>query len=700
LGPNINGEIFVVLTGTTKKIIIGVLLVTIYLIAVYSRYEIAHYQGSQSGTVLPFTLESALLYNYADTISRGETVPDNDIKAQYPEGLNVRQRLSLSQEYVMGTLYRLFFKSAIGFHDFIRLYSALFFSLSICAVYLLVYSLTENAFAGVLSALFYAVCIPCVIRSTGQEIMGENCGLPLFFFHMWALTMSIKMNEYTVKKWLYALCAAGFLALSLVCWDMMQIYIYIFVLFVTILFFTSGKYYHFAFSFCVCIAGLVVAGLANPYLRWHEYLWSYPMVVGYSLIIMTPFTRSNYVITRLRKLCFILIVLAAIYISYCVTLYGDHYGHFMQLFWYKIRFWNTKPIDPLLLPYTVRSLWVPALHSVGIKDALRFFASMVPLVFVSWCFLVYEVSKKRLPVAWLFILTLTALFIPLYILFSRIEVFVAYFSCILIGGVYALGTKYFPRLKYVLLVILGLCFLYEADRTYAGLPQWGRNVNYPALVSLTNWIEARTPADSVCLATFGLSPSLLAYGKRAIVLHPKYEDAAIRKKVKEYDTMIFSTSEDDFYKICKKYDVTHYIHSRGTFTDRSINGRRYLAGVMQPSYKTNAYKFEIAPLLLTKYRKLYENDGYLVYKIVDGADVAEAGDLYADANRKIANGNLKDAIGDLVKAITINPGLLKAHARLIYAYSASGDEEMARRVATIMFSKMGIRKIETQQKKE
>jgi len=677
-----------------QTIIIIAVLAVVYGLAFCTRTAVVDYQKMLNPS-LPFTLESALLYRYAGMIARGEQIPANDRAAQYPEGLEVRTRLSIAQEYVMGSLYRRFFAHRMMLEDFIRLYSAAFFSLSVIAAYLVVMQLTGSAPAGIIAALFYAVSLPAVMRSTGQEIMGENCALPLIFFHLWGFLKATDLEQPRRTRIIAALFSAACISLSAVAWDMTQVYLFLMAAFAVLCFLFSKQYGRLALPLSFAVCGLIAVCLCNPYLRWHRVFFSYPMIVLSCVVAATFLSGSSSSSVKFRWKLFLVVLLsvsvaaASVFSQYQVT-----YSHFAQLLYYKIRFLNVKPADPSLLPYTVRTLWVPALQSVGLWDAARFFTMMIPLsaagglcLLIAWC-------RGRLTFAWKYCAFLAVLFVPLYFLFYRMEVFLAFFACVVIGGSVSFLRKRLPKASYLWIVAVALGLLFEAQKTYAGMARWGRNVDYARLGDIVAWTRQHTLPGSVILGTFTLSPSLLAYADRAIVLHPKYEDQALREKVRIFDLSMFSESEEDFYLFCWKTGATHYIHSRGTYSDRSINSRRYLADVMNPSMGTNAYKFEVAPEKLTQFKKLYDNGKYIAYQVIGEQEKKGAREAYEQGLGALRAGKYDDAVACFRCAIDTWPGFYQAYTGIIRAYASRGDTERSAQAAQDLFRRMGVKKVE------
>ncbi|HRZ86175.1 MAG TPA: hypothetical protein P5287_00020 [bacterium] len=676
-----------------KKMVIVLILAAIYGIAVYTRVSVVEYQKAVQGP-LPFTLESALLFRYADMAAKGEPIPENDLLAQFPEGLRVRERLPIAQEPIMGWIHRHLLGRYMDLHDSIRLLSALFFSTAVFAVFLACRALSKDTLSGLAAALLYAVAFPAVIRSTGQEIMAENAALPLLFFHIAFFLLSFDESCGTRARSAYAAASSLTLACALAAWDMVQVYLYILVVGYALYFVLSRDPRSAGRSFLLCMTGVVAVCLFNPYLRWHQVAVSYPLAASYALCVGT---LAALILKKEMnfswKLSVVVLSCLSVAAAWYFFRYHTNYSHFAQLLFYKIRFLNSKPADPALLPYEVRSLWVPALQSVTAWEILRYFSITIVLAGACFLYAAVDLFRGRLPASWLYVLLLTAAFALLYILFYRMVVFLSFFVCLLSGASVAYFKRRAGRAAWgVWALFVAACVVFEADKTYASVGGMGRYVDYPRLKDVVSWVKGNTPDDSVVLATFTVSPSILAYADRAIVIHPKYEDPAMRDKVRAYDLSILGESEEDFFRFCNSTGATHYIHSRGTYSDRSINGRRYLAGVMRPSIHTNAYKFEVAPERLTRFRKLYDNGKYIVCAVVMPSDISEAGEICRAAASFARDKQYADAAAAYRKALVIDPARYEAYRGLIAAYAATGDTGSAAQAAQELFRKLGVRK--------
>ena len=634
---------------------------------------------------LPFTGESALLYRYAEMTALEKKIPYLDLDAEYPEGLQVKHQLSLGYEFIAGAVYRLFFKGKMKFHTFIRYFTPFFFSTGIFAVFLIVKQFSTSVYeksgqmilnAGAfLAALFYAVSLPAVIRSTGQEISRENYCLPLIFFHIFFMTKYFKG-----KGIIAALMAGIFLFVSLTFWEGAQVYFYVLAIFMALKFVLEKGKFEWLAGYAVVTAFASLAGVTIPYLRSHFFIISYPIIISTAIVLSGSFTK---IIPRLTKrkyktlLLAIFTVLIIFIASNALSGYDNTYSHMMSLLFYKLRFLNQKPIDPNLLPVQVRILWTPALTSPSGNGILSHFSTLLLLGSFSVVQSIIRIFRKGIETSEEFLLSNLLIFFLLYLMFRRIEVFLVFFICVLVGIWINRVVIYHRRKLLPVLSLVILCFLFESSKVYAGIDSMGRPVNYKCLKDLIEWVNRKTPQDSVILSHFAVSPPILTYTGRKIVLHPKFESSAMRKKFEDYMFALFSRSEDDFYSFCRKTGAQFLVYPRGTFPTRSLYSWRYMTATPRSDHNCNAYIFEYRPHCLRKFGLLYDNGKYMVYKIYRESDFESAFECLDRGAEYLEKKQYRDAIREYTECIRIYPQCEKAYWLLGTAYFSCGEREKA-----------------------
>lgn len=169
-----------------------------------------------------------------------------------------------------------------------------------------------------------------------------------------------------------------------------------------------------------------------------------------------------------------------------------------------------------------------------------------------------------------------------FVLFFRMHVFTVFFLCALVGGGIACMRR--PGLKqtgFAAALGLGLLVAFlefaslldpfgglKDDRAKAAksgtLDRPG--VNYAQLaevVDAVNKLAKDMPEPPVVLANFPLSGSVAGYTDCPVVLHPKFETADIREKVREFYDHLYTSDEFDFYEWTQQQGAAIYIQHPG-----------------------------------------------------------------------------------------------------------------------------------------
>ncbi len=662
---------------------------------------------------LPFTRESALLFHYADAYRKGEGIPQVDTRAQYPEGLEVARKLSVGKGIVAATAYK-----AVGrpgsFPDFVRRFDAAWFCLGIFAMFLVVREMGGGDLGGLMAAALYAISLPSVVRSTGLEFSRENFALPLIFLHWWLI-----VRGWRRKKLLFSSVPAGVLiAIAAATWDVAQLYILLIGVFASLsLLFGKGGY-RLIRAFLPGVACLVLVGATAPYLREHGFVFSWGMLVWYSLaaaFLSRALSRGR--VPRLPKTVFLVVLASLAVVVMGQTAYPVTYSHFARLFMAKLKCLNLKPLNPAKLSHDARILWTPALHSATsqflgkypISDfEVLFLLGVGPLVLLMRSLFKRNGSdSEKALLFWLMV------FFVLYVLFVRMEVFLVFFVCCLIG----LGARYGSDLfrskvaraaavaLWSLVVLLGL--VSEAYTYYIKKPitplSFGKIYKiadtgspYRANKELVKWLRSNTEQDAVVLANFTLEPTIFAYAKRAVVLHPKFESKRMRSKVKEYLDALFSKSEKDFHDFCVRHGANYYILHPGVFAGpRSKNwiySHRYMVdrAERQPEYGSLAMRDNPDRLLYFKKVTDVSMKGdafgffYRVFKVVSREEIGQAGLHVRNARQYMGDDpatadkeSLRRAEKELIAAIDLFPGSVEAHSALSTVYLRKGERNKA-----------------------
>ncbi len=650
--------------GSMKNAFFLTAMLLLFVLAVGMRRTVlqAQYHGRDG---LDFTLESALHYRLIRILYDTNHLPKVDPNVEYPDGVATWKIYTISDEFVYAWIAKLF-SGWIALAERIRWIQVIWFCLSIPWMALWICCLTGSRRMGLLASAFYAVMLASVIRSTGQEISREVFALPL-----WIAGMACEAAARCVRHnpWLYVLTffAALFYSFALVSWDLIQYLLYLWT-FHHIFCFVRGSWpgsRNEKRTWFMILTGLLLVACLNPYHRAHHLLCSPMMLlnVGLALALSLP------VISADRRRIAALLKIGLICIPLVIGLllpsqYGDSYGHFGELVWAKMRFLLLKPTDPSRLTFNQRIMWVPALHSPGWEEMVKFFPVTILLTIGTIALLFSQKKKISTDLNQLIIFYGSSLIA--FIIGVRFHVFLAIYA----SGIMGIGLMTLMRGKksmcWLAIVLLCAGLGWEMAHILMFPHTMGRrNVFYSQLRELTGWLKQHAAPEPV-LANFGVSASVLAYGGCPIVLHPKFETSAIRQRVREYGEILFKGTEEKFRLWMKEQQVSYYVHAVGELNAPRKGDEkrqmRYFVNALEPHSNAPVRLFEDRPDELLFFRMLYQTDRgcfreskYRVFRCLSDDELSKATRYSIDAQRFFEKGALKTAEEEAMKVLAIQP---------------------------------------------
>lgn len=607
-------------------------------------------ERSKNDNTMLFTLESALLFRYA-RLSIDGGIPSFDSRIEYPRGVNPYRTFSIGGGVILAHIYKLAHEIGFvtcGLEQFHRYAVPLYFVIfSMGAVFFIGITATRRSWIALLMAILYGICIPSVIRSTGQEFMRENFALPVIFWHVALFVYALDRG-----KLMYYAISGALLAVAWCLWDMTHLYLYALVVFLLVKNISAKQ-------MIALTTPVLCATVFNPYLRHHYAYISVPMLLLYSMICTAPLfrhlARNGNMYHSLRILLLLTITCVIAYISG----YGADYSHFGELILAKLRFLNIKPVDPAQLSFDARVLWTPALHSATIMLTVKFFCCILPVAFVSlWCILA-TVRKRHLSSTEQFVLYSFILFFVLYVFFVRIHVYSVFFGVMMI--------IFWNRLEKKQLHCIGFCILcvvclIEYQRTVAHQHSMGRNEDYKSLSSLIQWIQGNTKPEVPILTSFTTAGPIVNYADRPVIVQPKFEKEHTRAIYKEYVYGLFAETEQPLYGLARRHDAEYLVYDKGTSWSKSIYSPAYFVALdIAKEKRTLAAKLEGNFQGLHKFYPVYENARYRVFKIVVAAEIEQAQAYFDKAEQ---SDTPQEAEALYRRAVELYPGFWQARMKL------------------------------------
>lgn len=656
----------------SRKLLLNILLVFAvvgtFILGLSVRYLVLEAQKATIGPEMPFTLESALHYRRVKMMHDRGRLPEIDESIQYPEGIRISEIDSISSEPVQATLAR-WFPDSVPFPDRIRWIESGWFCLTMPLLVLLMRYWTGSWMAGFITSILYALSLSSVIRSTGQEISRENFSFPLMTAcFLFAAKYFHAADGIYRKRW--ALCSGLFLSLALIAWDMNQFLVGVGALGFSIHVIAHGRRLNKALvQYALFIAAsVVITGLVHPYYRFHGLAFS-PLVLwmasalaasAYFMYGRKPEVegqgvQADIVLNRWGYPLLILVgPVAIMLIAGFSGAYGASYEHFFELLAAKIKFMNVKPSDPSLMTYYQRIMWVPSLHSAT-WGLTKWYFPLTLWVSGVIALVAFITSFKRPDPLIRYWILLFGLSIVAFVLFVRFHVFVALSGAVLAGWSCGRLKNAAIGWRAALVLLMALVIMAEGGHTLRQRYAMGRpNVYYQELRELSDWLLKEVAPEPV-LANMGVSAYIAAYGKCAIVIHPKFEDPTIRRKLEHYGELLFGSDEKALRDWMDELGVHYFVYSKGEFAaEKPEYQMRYFVNKMDPPDSVAARRFERDDETLRYFKRLWGNRKYVVYRTFSRQE-GETAALKADgAMEMFYQGNLDRAEKLAIEALEID----------------------------------------------
>ena len=619
-------------------------LLGVYAIGLDIRRDVLSIQRQYIGEVMPFTLESALHYRRVKMMHDRGFLPEVDEAIQYPEGIRIREIDAVSSEPVQAFLASLFPES-ISFPERIRWIESGWFCLSIPLVVVFLRVWTGSWMAGWIAGLFYAVSLASVLRTTGQEISRENFAFP-FIVSTYIFAARLLAAREHKDQWLFAILTGLFISLSLIAWDMSQFLLGVSIAGFSIHVLIKGRNLDLKVVILstVTLTAILLTGIFHPYHRFHGLIFSPTVFWLAGILGAIWYFRTTAKDSILYRWIFpVLIVFLPMVVLGALGMrgvYGASYGHFAELLVAKIKFLNVKPVDPSLLSYYQRIMWVPSLHSATwgltkwLFPATLWISGIV--VIASWA-----VARKRLDSLFNHWVLLFIASVATYVFFVRFHVFVILSASVLAG--WACGRLRQVGVGWqapaVLLMLLGI--MAEGTHTMRQKHMMGRpNVYYDELKELAVWLQDQVAPNPV-LANMGVSAYIAAYGKCPIVIHPKFEDPSIRRRLFTYGDLLFGSDEKSFRDWMDDHGVAYYVYAKGEFSrEQPELQMRYFVNRMDPPDDVPARRFERDDETMRYFTRLWGNHKYVVWKAMTREEESRANQYAGEALFNLEYGNL------------------------------------------------------------
>lgn len=594
----------------------GIILLGIYVFAVWIRVG-----GPDDPRYPYFKGESGTNYRNAVAFERQGRLPERDHRFFWPEGYSPARTKPAAVEYVTGFTSRLVgLFSDMPKKRLVGLLGILLSCLCVFTFYGLARTLWQCRAAGLMAALLVGFSQPLVDLTRGTEYVHGPFALLLVSLHLW-LFLAWRRKPSSSLASLSALVTLALLG----SWE-------------------GGGAYAAAFGVAVLIAAgntrtrkafltahlgaVLLAAIAFPHLRAQRAIVDWQ---GILVLVTTAYAYVHHVLPRKVPG---LVYVAAGTVSLVLLLRPLQAGGVEMLseieYWlYRLRFLTGKPIDPQLLPESVRFLWS---HDRSTPAPYTVFAFFFPLVLLlAPAFFSFRAIHRRAEVwpvvvaaalgASCFLLDRSAVYVAALVLFPLAAV-------AMVGPGGHLARRGAPVAVAVILLIAGGSV--ATGRTANVVSRIGAGIGLPAgaadgflSVSLGNadldlvrYVVSRTSVKDPFLVPPDLSSLVVTFAGRKTVLVPGIPEKRLAARTREAIDG-FYREEDVLYAFCKALDIRYVVYSIEFLLDTSRYSPLYQAGRRGTTEGALARKMHFFPESLRHFNLVYENDLYRLFRVTD-----------------------------------------------------------------------------------
>ncbi len=551
----------------------------------------------------PFTIESAMMYTYAQDIATGKGVPERDELLNGIEHIPPYGQMNMALEWFLGWGWQI--KNAVApdpgptpeelkYQDHPRMAQWMsgqlrfWASLTSGLIFLWLIVMGCPKYFALLGGLLHAVSPAAIARSTGQDIVrGEFC-IPLIIGAAVLLCSICRAPRLWKYILLFAVTALAFAA-----WDLCQMLFGTFAVY-EILRFVLGRRMTKPRLYAWCaIAGGILFNIAfvpfnQVYSLWRsQTVWTALPVLflAFAAYWFCPKLKQS-LWRRLAAALGAFLLFHLIWSCFINTPeYASNYSHFSEAMRAKITHWNVKPADPEQLSYDARLLWTPSMTSTtwesavsffpGLKSfdhenrVLAFFGGYLPcslflfVILLAGTFLFTPVKKevKRRSESTLLPILYTLGFLIGFIYIIRYHEFLIIFLAMALT---LLCRDYWnalrPRsgiavfLRYLPVVLLTVLLIYEAINSCSLRRRYTGDVAMKQTADLIAWMrsEPETFKGKGVAANMTICPMLRAYAGTGVVINPQFGIKVIRDATEEFLTTLYHGSEAEMADYCRR----------------------------------------------------------------------------------------------------------------------------------------------------
>ena len=628
---------------------------------------------------VPYTIESAMMFGYASDVASGKGVPARDERLAYLPDVPPYAQMNMTLEWVLGWGYRILCKfrtppqatpMALSLQDnpdfawFVSVNVRLWTSLISGLIFLWLVVLKIPPRYAFVGGLLHAVSAAAVARATGQDIVRGDFCIPLIM-----CAMILGHSLYRRFGWVRLVLLFLATGVAFAAWDLCQMMFGIWMLFEVMRYLSGGTFPMRRVAVWLTIfAAILVNALFVPFNVTYGLIMSTLVCVMIPLMLIIMYVPPMKFLKRLGVVAGAAVLLLGVYyLAVDNPEYRANYSHFSSVMKAKLKYNNVKPVNPGQLDYDARIMWTPSMHSCTWDIAAGYFPSLgsVPelrmrqgLISVRNLWNYYPLTLGT----FLLLLLLGGLITPVrrMILRDRPRNLLPYLYTIgfIVGFVYvvryhefliiflslalpillwewfrALGKKRKTVQKVLCVLVCGL-LLFELIITTTARARGYQTVDayLPQTVQLIHWFRrGEAMKGKTVVASFTLSPVLMAYTGANLVMQPQFGMEPIRRPVEAFMNIMYHGTLEDLANYCEAYQADYIVFDRGFAGEMHPYSSRYIANAaeIKPDCPVN-YMYRLpgrmrrfVPVMPPReYRTLSAK--YVVFKYIKDSDIAFA----------------------------------------------------------------------------
>lgn len=499
-----------------------------------------------------------------------------DTRIEHPGGVSIPATYSLGLEGVLA-LARRVVGDEMPPHQLALRVMAFLASLTLLGVYGLARELTGSSRWGLMAAALHALT-PAAYRSIGFVFVREDLCLPIFAIHLWLVVRTWRTGSMASGLW-----AGVTLGLALATWHAAGFLVALESAAMWLLFLRRDRNPFGRGPALAGLAAVVAVCLLVPSLRAKGALFA-PALIGF--LALACAARPGW--ARHKRVIVGFVVLVAFYgLGRLVAVRlgsAQDLDHVLALMLAKLRYLGHLPADPAQLDFDVRMMWQGPFATLELREARRLFGpSLLGLIVLAVATTIRWVRGRGQDMH-----LLIGLFVVMLGLGSWMILRVSAALAIVLSAAIALWFSQRThvrkgRARSRWLPFAGAGFLLVQCLTFFGWAShlsldWHWDLRRDRDRAMVAAIERFVPENQAVAADFMVSTVILAHTKRPIIVQPKWESAASRRRVERLWDLLYHSSPLELAQTLRGPLQTEYL-LLDRHTLQWLRSSRYLAGI-------------------------------------------------------------------------------------------------------------------------